>query len=63
MKEWPRIKIRSGAIYTITAKPIKMLELRYPMIQFLIMQDIHWLSNQSESAKNTIHCFSIYEKK
>ena len=23
--------------YTITAKPIKMLELHYPMIQFLIM--------------------------
>ena len=25
-----------------------------------IVQDIHWLSSQSERAKNTIHCFSIY---
>ena len=25
-----------------------------------IVQDIHWLSCQSERAKNTIHCFSIY---
>ena len=24
-----------------------------------IVQDIHWLSSQSERAKNTIHCFSI----
>ena len=24
-----------------------------------LMQDIHWLSSQSERAKNTIHCFSI----
>ena len=25
-----------------------------------IVQNIHWLSSQSERAKNTIHCFSIY---
>ena len=25
-----------------------------------IVQDIHWLSTQSERTKNTIHCFSIY---
>ena len=25
-----------------------------------IVQDIHWLSSQSERPKNTIHCFSIY---
>ena len=24
-----------------------------------IVQDNHWLSSQSERAKNTIHCFSI----
>ena len=25
-----------------------------------IVQGIHWLSSQSERAKNTIHCLSIY---
>ena len=25
-----------------------------------IVQDIHWFSSQSERAKKTIHCFSIY---
>ena len=25
-----------------------------------IVQDMHWLSSQSERAKNTIHRFSIY---
>ena len=25
-----------------------------------VVQDIHWLSSQSERPKNTIHCFSIH---
>ena len=28
-----------------------------------IVQDIHWFSSQSERAKNTIYCFSIYYQK
>ena len=35
----PKTRLIRG-IYTITTKPIKILELHYPMIQFLIIRDI-----------------------
>ena len=31
--------------YTVTAEPIKMLELHYPMIQFLIIKFIQWFES------------------
>ena len=37
------------------AKPMKTLELHYPMIQFLIMADsVHWLSQSDYST-----CISV----
>lgn len=42
------------------AKPMKILELQYPMIQILITKNIQCFNNQSEGIFNAIHCFSLY---
>ena len=46
--------------YTITAKPIKSLELHYTMIQFLIMADISWPVSQSKLCNCIVRWFFIY---
>ena len=44
----------------MTAKPMKTLELQYPVIQFLITKDFQIFSNQSEGTFYAIYCFSLY---
>ena len=42
------------------SEPIRLLKSPRSLSVYILMQDIHWLSSQSDRAKNTIHCFSMY---
>ena len=56
--------MNNNSSYTITAKPIKMLELHYPMIQFLIKLDIRCMEVDRWRKKLYINvyirCIKVY---